>query len=608
MSGEPTRRQLLVGGGAFLLSMTVPVVSNTRSAQAQQSRRAVDGYIRLASDGRVTVFTGKVEIGQGIKTALSQIVAEEIGLPLGTIDLVTADTQRTPNEGYTAGSMSVERSGKALRDAAAQVRQIVLEAAARETASDVAAMVIEAHLEEVLVRSTANGRSVSIAELAKGNPTAQPAEGEFTTRSPQSYALVGTSAPRVDLPAKVFGQPAFVHDLRLPGMLHARVVRPPRYGSRLETLDPQAVVAMPGVVTVHIDGSFLAVITEREEQAISAAENLQQLVQWSPGTSPTFDRETSVSDWLEGFDAKTAVIHTTPAEETRSPSQRRHRSSFSKPFLAHGSIGPSCAVAQLDGELLTVWSHTQGPFPLRSALARVLERDEESLRVVHMEGAGCYGHNGADDAALDAALLARAVPGRPVRVQWSREDEHCWEPFGTAMQLELEAAIDEQGKVREWRHQLWSHPHSTRPGRRSTLLAGRHLAKPVPAPPPFNIPLPSGGGARNALPIYDFPAQTITENFIAEMPVRVSALRSLGAFANIFAIESFVDELAILADADPIEFRLRHLSDARAPQGARAAEGAHGRERRSGRNRPGFRLRPIQESKRLLRPRRPDAR
>ncbi len=564
MSPDPTRRQVLIGGGAFLLSLTVPIVSRAGSALAQPTQRGVEGYIRLAADGRVTVFTGKVEIGQGIKTSLSQIVAEELGLPLQSIDLITADTERTPNEGYTAGSMSVERSGKALREAAAQVRQIVLETAAQNLDSDVASMVIETRSGEALVHSTSNGRTISIAELAKGDPTAQAPRGAFTTKNPESYELVGVSAPRVDLPAKVFGLPAFVHDLRLPGMLHARVLRPPRYGSRLVALDTEAVSAMPGVVAVHRDGSFLAVITVREEQAVDAAARLRDKAEWSRGTSPTFDRKTSVSDWFESFDAQSAVVHTTPALETAPEIEARHAARYSKPFLAHGSIGPSCAVARLDDGMLTVWSHTQGPFPLRSALARVLDREEESLRVVHMEGSGCYGHNGADDVALDAALLARTVPGKPVRVQWSREDEHCWEPFGTAMLLELEAALDKEGKVCEWRYELWSHPHSTRPGRRSTLLAGRHLERPVPAPPPFNIPLPSGGGARNALPLYDFPAQTITENFVAEMPVRVSALRSLGAFANIFAIESFVDELAVLAESDPIEFRLRHSSDERA--------------------------------------------
>jgi CO/xanthine dehydrogenase Mo-binding subunit len=241
---------------------------------------------------------------------------------------------------------------------------------------------------------------------------------------------------------------------------------------------------------------------------------------------------------------------------------------YAKPFIAHASLGPSCAVAQVTGDRLRVWTHGQGVFPMRAALAKLLGLSPDRLRITHLDGAGCYGHNGADDAACDAALIARALhgehAGRPVRVQWSRQDEMAWAPFGSAMAMRARGVLDERGNVASWSYDLWSHSHSTRPGREAGFVAAWHLATPQPPPVALNIPGPSGGEDRNAVPLYDFPSQRVIEHFVAEMPVRVSALRSLGAFANVFAIESFLDELAAAAGADRIEYRLRHLSDPRA--------------------------------------------
>jgi CO/xanthine dehydrogenase Mo-binding subunit len=238
---------------------------------------------------------------------------------------------------------------------------------------------------------------------------------------------------------------------------------------------------------------------------------------------------------------------------------------YTKPYLAHASIGPSCALARFDAERLTVWSHTQGSFPLRAQIAEALGLPAAQVDVVHGDGPGCYGHNGADDAALDAALLARAC-GRPVRVQWTRADEFTWSPCGSAMIVRLRAGLDAGGRVVDWQHEIWSHTHVKRPGSGDglNLLAAWHVDPPHPVPPPRDTPLPAGGATRNSIPLYDFPRQEVAFNLIAEMPFRVSALRTLGAYANVFAIESFMDELAAAAGADPVEFRLRHLSEPRA--------------------------------------------
>jgi nicotinate dehydrogenase subunit B len=255
---------------------------------------------------------------------------------------------------------------------------------------------------------------------------------------------------------------------------------------------------------------------------------------------------------------------------TRPGQSLRRR--YSRPFLAHGSIGPSCAVAVYDpAASVTVWTHSQGVFPLRGALAEMLRLPLEKVRCIHKEGAGCYGQNGADDVAADAALLARAMPGRPVRLQWMREQEQYWEPYGSAMVADVAGMLDSSGRVATWDYHVWSNTHATRPGPAGVLLAAQALDPPFPAPPPHPIPMPEGGGDRNSIPLYDFPTARVTYHFVPQMPVRVSALRSLGAHLNVFAIESFMDELAQAAGVDPIAFRLAHLRDPRAQAAVRLA-------------------------------------
>jgi CO/xanthine dehydrogenase Mo-binding subunit len=325
---------------------------------------------------------------------------------------------------------------------------------------------------------------------------------------------------------------------------------------------------MPGVVAVVRDGSFLAVAAKREEQAIKAREALRKSAVWKESATlpPSGDALYEHMVGL-GVPAQTMAERTSA---TAAPAAKSLEARYTRPFQAHGSIGPSCAIAVWegngDGRKLHVWTHSQGVYPLRGDLANTFGIEPAAVRCTHAEGAGCYGHNGADDVALDAALLARATAGRPVKLQWMRDDEFMWEPYGSAMVMKLGGGVDAQGNIVSWSHEVWSHPHSTRPGQSkgSHTLAARHLEKPVGAAPVGDVPLPAGGADRNAIPPYETPNLKVSKHFILDAPLRTSALRTLGGYGNVFAAESFVDELAAAAGADPVEFRLRHLKDPRA--------------------------------------------
>jgi len=397
-------------------------------------------------------------------------------------------------------------------------------------------------------------------------------EDNVSVKAPAAFRLIGKSVPRLDIPAKVTGGEAFLQDMRLPGMLFGRVVRPPTYSAELTACDEAVTSQMPGVVKVVRDGRFLGVVAQREEQAIAARAALQRTAVWS--TPADLPDEAHLADYLRGApDAKVTTVNSRSAPPDAAPAVKSASAAYSKPYIAHASIGPSCALAMTRDDTLTVWSHTQGPFPLRSTLAMTMGLPTEKVRVIHAQGSGCYGHNGADDAALDAALLSRAVDGAPVKVQWMRDDEFAWEPFGSAMSLGLQAGLAADGSIVDWQFDLWSNSYLMRPGIPGgvNLLAAWHLAKPFKPSPPIEIPLPAGGTDRNAVPYYDFPSQRIIEHFLPTMPVRVSSLRSLGAFGNVFAIESFMDELAALAGTDPVDYRLRHLKDERAKAVIRTA-------------------------------------
>jgi CO/xanthine dehydrogenase Mo-binding subunit len=522
------------------------------------TNRRLDRWLRINRDGTVTVFPGKVEIGQGILTALAQIVAEELDVTYGRIRLAPADTTYSPDEGMTSGSQSITDGGVALRYAAAEARDLLLQRAAAR---------LGVSLEQLAVAdgtvTSRSGGSVTYWELASDDLLAREATAEVAPKPAAQHTVIGIAVPRRDIPAKVRGAPSYVHDLDPPGLLHGRIARPPSYEARLAGVDEAEVRALPGVVAVVRDGSFLGVVAEREEQSIRALTRLKRIARWEESTVLP---ETTDPRFLFKETTEDEVISEKRDDAAAARGAKTLEAEYTRPYVAHASIGPSCAVARFEGGRYTVWTHSQGIYPLRRDLAGVLGVEEGRIAVIHMDGAGCYGHNGADDAALDAALLARVVPGRPVRVQWMREDEFNWEPYGPAMVVKLKAELDLQGNVVGWTEDIWSNSHSTRPNGLGgiNLLAAWHLAKPFKPSPPRNPPLPGGGSHRNAIPIYEFPNERVTNRLVKRMPVRVSALRALGATANVFAIESFMDELAAAAGADPVEFRLRHLKDPRA--------------------------------------------
>jgi len=513
-------------------------------------------WLRVHRDGTVSVYSGKVEIGQGILTALAQIAAEELEIAPTRIRMVAAGTDASPDEGVTSGSLSIQDSGAALRRACAQARALLLERAAARLGVSTA----DLRVEDGAVQ--ARGRSTSFWECADDSLFDCEIDETLALKSPGAYRLVGKSAPRLDLPDKIAGRPRFIQDMAPPGMLYGRAVRPPHGFAALTSLDDGKVKAIPGVVAVVRDGAFVGVIAEREEVAISAQRALRRAASWKDADSLPQD----IHAWLKAHAVEHRVISEKADAEAQSRATKTLEASYTKPYISHAPIGPSCAIAQFQGDKLLAWSHSQGIFNLRCDLALALGMGDSAIVVRHVEGSGCYGHNGADDVALDAALLARAAGGRPVQVQWMRDDEFAWAPCGPAMALTLRASLASDGGIVDWRYELWSNGHSGRPGRSDNpaLVAAWHLARPFKRPAAINMPLPAGAADRNAVPLYDFPSQRVVNHYVREMPVRTSALRSLGAYANVFAIESFMDELADAAGLDPVEFRLRHLKDERA--------------------------------------------
>ena len=534
---------------------TVTDVKLKRLGSLEKNPR-LSQWLRVHQNGTVSVFSGKVEIGQGILTALAQIAAEELGLALERIRMVAADTAGSPDEGVTSGSLSIQDSGAALRRACAHARALLLERAAQRLGVPLA----ELNIEDGAIEAA--GRSTSFWECAGDSLFDCEVDGTAAARPPREYRVVGTPAARLDLPDKIAGRPRYLQDMVLPNMLFGRVVRP-RYGfSKLASLDEGKVKSMRGLVAVVREGSFVGVLAEREEVAIAAQGALRKASEWD--AAPPLPQD--VHAWLRSHASDHQVISEKTDPDAKSRGVSTLEASYAKPYVSHASIGPSCAIAHFQGDKLVVWSHSQGIFNLRRDLAMALGMREDEVVVRHAEGAGCYGHNGADDVALDAALLARRSGGRPVQVQWMRDDEFAWAPCGPAMALSLRAALDPQGNIVDWQHELWSNGHSGRPGRSDSpaLVAAWHFARPFDRPASINMPLPAGAADRNAIPLYDFPNQRITNHYVREMPVRASALRSLGAYANVFAIESFMDELALATHIDPVAFRLRHLKDPRA--------------------------------------------
>jgi CO/xanthine dehydrogenase Mo-binding subunit len=575
MSHTPTsRRQFLKSAGALTLSFGIPLLDvHSQSAVAPdkprlagdlQIHRKLNAWIRIDSATQmVELRIGKVELGQGILTAVAQVCADELDVDFVKIKLISGDTALVPDEGVTAGSFSMPYCATAVQAASAEVRAILLGLAENKLNQPAAQLKVQ----NGLIRAN-NGTQISYWDLVVGESLNREATGLVKPKPISEHRYIGRSVPRPDIQSKVLGEPIFVQDLRPKGMLFGQVVRPPNHSARLQSLNLSRVEKMPGVVKVVRNGSFLGVIAKREAQAQAAAQVLQSLCEWQvpqnlPGTQ-------EMPAWLQ--QTKPDVIIPTKKQaransaSANTPVARVVEAQYYRPYHMHGSIGTSAAMATLgtDG-VLTVQTHSQSVFQTGEAIAKLLNLPIEKVRMQHTQGSGCYGHNMADDAAADAALLAMQVPGQSVRLQYSREQEHAWEPYGSAMVMKTKASLDAQGNVLDWDFTLWSTPHGTRPsGHPGNLLSAAYLENPIAMPKPVNGGGPNYAADRNAIALYDFPGHNVTTHFITEMPLRVSSTRGLGAYANIFAIESFIDELAHATGNDPVDYRLRFLKDERA--------------------------------------------
>jgi nicotinate dehydrogenase subunit B len=583
MSGETVnraRRGFLERSGVIVatFALGLPPVGAQTSAAARPVSFAkngkLDGWIAVDDAGAVTVFTGKVELGQGILTALAQVAAEELDVDLDQVRIVSGSTVRGPDEGYTFGSQSVEQSGSALRAASALARATLVAAASKRFNVDPAVLTVQNG-----VVAAPDGRRLGYGEIVRDDPKLLDRDVSNLARpkAPETYRVVGKSMPRIDLPDKVMARGVYLQDMRMPGMVFGRVVRPPSAGAELQSIDEAVADSLPGVLAAVRLSSFLGVVAEREEQAITAAEALRGAARWK-SVDLRLPNDGRLAEELERLASEDIVVKEAGRAPGRDEVARWVEATYSRPYLSHASIGPSCAVAKVERGRVTVWSHTQGPFPLRGDIAAALGLPTDYVQVIHVQAAGCYGHNGADDAALDAALLAMAVPGRPVKLQWSRRDEFAWSPAGPAMLMRAKAGLSAEGKVVDWDYALWSNSHASRPGQPGglNLLGAWYLGKGHHISPPLKIPQPFGNGDRNAVPLYDFPRQRIVNHLLTEMPVRTSSLRTLGSHGNVFAIECFMDELAQAAGSDPVAFRLAHLTDARGRAVLQAAADAAG--------------------------------
>lgn len=541
-----------------------PGIVATPAAQTQQDIQTrnvegdtVDSYLEIDSDGNVHVFAGKVELGTGITTALQQIVAEELDVAFERVTMTLGDTAITPDQGTTAGSKTIQVAGPVLRQAAAEARLILLTRASEQ----LGVPADDLQVENGVVSSISDpSLSIGYGELAT-----EPFEAEITGDAPEKpaseHTIVGQPIPRVDILPKLTGGEAYVQDIKLEGMLHGRVIRPyvrtmDGYNATIESVDDSEARAMPGVVEVVRNGNFLGVVAEREEVAIAAAQAIK--VTYAQGDP--LPNQDELWDLYKEMPMETEeILRNGDVEGALATATIRHQAVYRSPYQAHASMGPSCAVADYTEDGLTIYSHSQGVYPLLPAVAGALGLPEEKVRIIFRESAGCYGHNGADDVALDAALLSKAV-GRPVRVQWMREDEFAWEPKGPAMEQRLRAGLDFDRNIVAWDYDLYTPTHVSRPSR----IPARLFAAQEMDPPAEAVPYTYGGGDRNAPTNYSFPNNRVTVNWIETPPIRPSALRSLGGVSNANANECFMDEMAVMADADPVEFRLRHLADPRA--------------------------------------------
>ena len=551
---KTSRRNFLKSTSALIVSFSFasllpPVSAQSGSGTAGTKPVALDeadSFLAIDPKGAVTVYCGKVELGTGVRTAIIQIVAEELDVPLARVELIEGDTELTPDQGPTYGSLSIQNGGVLIRQAAATARRALMQQAAEKIGVPVTDLTVE----QGAIRSHA-GNHVTYGELIGGKNFSLKVDKQAPVKNPATYKIVGQSIPRLDIPAKVTGQFTYMQDFRIPGMLHGRVVRPPGIGATLQGVDESSAAGVSGLVKIVRQGNFLGVVAESEWGAITAAQQLK--AKWSnweglPEQSKLWEhvRATKVNK-----DEVTSNVG--DAEQALKRASKRLQSTYDYAIHTHGSIGPSCAVAEIRDGKLTCWSASQATHNLRKQLATMLSLPENDVRAIYVEGSGCYGRNGHEDAAADAALLARTV-GRPVRVQWMREEEHGWDPKGCPTLVDLEGGLDATGQVLAWYSQFFI-PEGA--AGNVKLLAAELAGL------PHEATMSPGGIINNSAIPYGFANVRTVAHRLAETPLRPSWIRAPGRVQNSFANEAFVDELAAAASADPLAFRLRYLKDPR---------------------------------------------
>jgi CO/xanthine dehydrogenase Mo-binding subunit len=578
-----SRRQFVSRAGTLAVAFSfAPALTRGFPVEVKAAGRpadmAIDSWLVIGPDNSVTIYSGKVDLGTGVQTALTQIVAEELYLTIDQISFVQGDTSQTSGDrGYTAGSQTIQTEGPTLRIAAATAFQALLGLASQQLGVPVEKLTAQ----NGQIAITNNPDSACTYGKLIGHQQIQlSSDPNVAVKDPAAHTVVGQSLPRVDLPDKFMAKFTFMQDLTIHGMLHGRVVRPTGRNATFVSLDDSALSAIPGFVQVVQQGNFVGVVATDEWAAIQAAKAL--MVNWQQGAPliAEADLPQTLRDPANIYQTAAAEIAAGNVDDALSGASTTLEAEYFTPFQMHASIGPSCGLADvrhkpdpITGIQATVWSGTQGVYPLQGAIAELLGIPTAAVRVIYVEAAGCYGHNGADDAAADAALLSQAV-GKPVRVQWMRQDEHGWEPLGPPMAHTLRGGLDSHSRVVAWDHTVWTPSHSGRPsGDQGNLLAGQAIGA---LPPALGSQARTGG--RNQPVNYGFANKQQIEYSVANYAMaagattspliysylRTSSLRSLGGFSNSFANESFMDELAIKADIDPFVFRMSYLSDARA--------------------------------------------
>jgi CO/xanthine dehydrogenase Mo-binding subunit len=577
---ELSRRQFLRGAGALVVSFNL--FPQGREALAQFATlpsgdidpESLDSWLAISPDGTVTFYTSKVELGTGTITALAQIAAEELDVSFDKVKMVYGDTSKTIEQGSTVGSRSIERAGPQLRQAAAAARQELLKLASARLGAPVEKLRVQNGVVSVIGDSTKKvsygqligGKRFNVKITASGEGPAMKVAPEVKAKDPKGYKIVGQPVKRMDLPEKLTGEYVYAHDVRVPGMLHGRVVRPPVVNTEPVNIDESSVKNIPGFVKVVREGTFVGVVAKTQWAAIKAAEALK--VTWAePKTKMPADAEAVYAYLKNTKPARSLkpVDKGNPADAL-GQAKKTYQATYRWPFQMHGMIGPSCAVADVKGDRATIWSGPQGPFRTRSTVATILKIPEQNVRVIYHEASGSYGRMSTDDGAEDAALLSRGA-GAPVRVQWSRQDEHGWEPKGPAQLDEVKAGVDGEGKLVAWDFVDYSQPWTASGG--TPLLASLQVGLKPKGPGNSN-------GTQNGGEIYTVPNQKIVMNHInwhfpEPIPLRTSNLRAPGDPARCFASECFLDEIAADLGVDPVEFRLRHAAEPRGADCLKAA-------------------------------------